>query len=463
MFGKKPTESTDAKYAAAQRTGAPVLDLPQAKLSVVASEVVMQNKSQAGKIHKLLFSKIDPEAIFKIPENELQLQIKELVGEIITENRLFVGKEEQSKIVSGIIDDINGYGPLQILIADDGISDIMVNGPDKIYYEKKGKVYLSDVTFRDHQHLYNIVQKIVSRVGRRVDETNPLCDARLPDGSRVNIVLPPVAIDGCSLSIRKFPKDKINLANLVGNGALSEEMASFLRIATVFRQNIIVSGGTGSGKTTLLNALSELIPDSDRIITIEDAAELQLMQRHVIRLETRPPNIEGNNEIKSRDLIRNALRMRPDRIICGEVRGAEAIDMLQAMNTGHDGSMCTLHANNARETLIRLESMVMLAYPHISIQYIRQQIASSVNLIVYVKKLQDGVRRITKISEVVGIETNTITLQDLFHFESNFDYTSEKVTGSFVSNNVRPKFLSRVSSSSVESDLISKLFSPSSA
>lgn len=459
MFGKRNVEPNIINKSILDEDMSTTSDLQQHSLPSTNSR--NHGSNHIAKIHKILFSRIDTEAIFKIPEDQLQLQIKELISEIITENKFYIGKEEQSRIVSGIIDDINGYGPLQILLSDDSITDIMVNGPESIYYEKKGKVHLSDVVFRDHHHLYNIVQKIVSRVGRRVDETNPLCDARLPDGSRVNIVLPPVAIDGCSLSIRKFPKHKINLTSLVKYGALSEEMASFLKIATIFRQNIIVSGGTGSGKTTLLNALSELIPDSERIVTIEDAAELQLMQAHVVRLETRPPNIEGNNEIKSRDLIRNALRMRPDRIICGEVRGAEAIDMLQAMNTGHDGSMCTLHANNTRETLIRLESMVMLAYPHISLQYIRQQIASSVNLIVYIKKLQDGVRRITKISEVIGIETSAIILQDLFYFESESDYTSGSVTGAFLSNNLRPKFLNKTHNSLKESNIASNLFSSS--
>jgi pilus assembly protein CpaF len=318
-------------------------------------------KAVFERIQVALLERIDASAAAKLPREELQRQIAELIGEIVTEEKLSLTSREQQALTTTLVDDMVGLGPLEPLLADESINDIMVNGPYQVYVERKGKLEVTDIRFRDNSHVMNVAQRIVTRVGRRVDETCPIADARLPDGSRVNVIAPPLAIDGCSISIRKFSKKSITLDVMTRQGNISENLARVLKIGSACRLNIVISGGTGSGKTTMLNAMSQLIDTAERVVTIEDAAELQLQQPHVVRLETRPPNLEGTGEITMRDLVKNALRMRPDRIICGEVRGPEALDMLQAMNTGHDGSMCTLHANNPREALTRMENMSGMA------------------------------------------------------------------------------------------------------
>jgi pilus assembly protein CpaF len=336
-----------------------------------------------------------------------------------------------------------GLGPIEPLLADATVSDILVNGPKQVYVERKGKLELTGVTFRDNAHVMSIATRIVTAVGRRVDESTPLVDARLADGSRVNIIAPPLAIDGCSISIRKFSKKTITLDSMAQSGTISPEMAVVLKIASRARLNIVISGGTGSGKTTTLNALSQMIDEGERICTIEDAAELQLQQPHVVRLETRPPNLEGKGEITMRDLVKNTLRMRPDRIILGEIRGAEAMDVLQAMNTGHDGSLCTIHANRPREALTRLENMVGMSGVNLPAKAVRQQIAAAVHMIVQVSRMRDGGRRIIAITEVVGMEGEIITTQDLFTYQFEGETADGKLKGKFVSSGLRPHFTPR--------------------
>ncbi|MGE0258434.1 MAG: CpaF family protein, partial [Alphaproteobacteria bacterium] len=336
----------------------------------------------------------------------------------------------------------------------ESITDILVNGPKQVYVERRGKLELSDVAFRDDQHLMNVCSKIVTRVGRRIDESTPLVDARLPDGSRVNIIIPPLAIDGASISIRKFSKKSITLDTMSANGSISQAMATVLKIAARCRLNILVSGGTGSGKTTLLNALSRMIDRAERVVTIEDAAELQLQQPHVVRLETRSANLEGSGEITMRGLLKNALRMRPDRIIIGECRGEEALDMLQAMNTGHDGSMSTIHANNPREALTRLENMIGMTGINLPSKATRTQIASAVHLICQVNRMRDGQRRVTQITEVVGMEGDVITTQDLFAYQYEGESADGRLRGTFQSSGIRPAFLPRAQYYGLERALI---------
>jgi pilus assembly protein CpaF len=393
------------------------------------------------RIQTLLMEHIDPAAAAELPRPELAEQVGEVVGELLVQEKINLNLKEQRNLVTLLLDDMLGLGPLEPLLADESISDIMVNGPEQVYVEQHGKLTLTDIKFRDRQHLMNIAQRIVTAVGRRVDETSPICDARLADGSRVNVIAPPLAIDGASISIRKFTKDKITLDKMLAFNSISPPLAKLLKIAGACRLNILISGGTGSGKTTMLNALSRMVDKGERVVTIEDAAELQLQQPHVVRLETRPPNLEGKGEISMRDLVKNALRMRPDRIILGEIRGGEAIDMLQAMNTGHDGSMGTVHANRPREALTRLENMVNMAGLHLPAKAIREQIASSLDMIVQVQRMRDGSRRTTHVTEVVGMEGDVITTQDLFKFEFTGEDENGKLMGDFVSTGVRPHFL----------------------
>ncbi len=395
------------------------------------------------RIQILLMEHIDPAAAAELPRPELAEQVGEVVGELLVQEKINLNLTEQRTLVTLLLDDMLGLGPLEPLLADESISDIMVNGPNQVYVEQHGKLTLTDIKFRDRQHLMNIAQRIVTAVGRRVDETSPICDARLEDGSRVNVIAPPLAIDGASISIRKFTKDKITLDKMLDFKSISPPLAKLLKIAGACRLNILISGGTGSGKTTMLNALSRMVDKGERVVTIEDAAELQLQQPHVVRLETRPPNLEGKGEIDMRDLVKNALRMRPDRIILGEIRGGEAIDMLQAMNTGHDGSMGTVHANRPREALTRLENMVNMAGLHLPAKAIREQIASSLDMIVQVQRMRDGGRRTTHVTEVVGMEGDVITTQDLFKFEFSGEDESGKLVGDFVSTGVRPHFLTK--------------------
>jgi len=411
-----------------------------------ASTASRQSVEEAKlKIQPLVVDRIDIGAAARLEREELGRQIGELVGEILREERLRLNQREQKDLVELLLDDMLGLGPLEPLLAEETVTDILVNGPYQVYIERKGKLELTDVKFRDNQHVLNICSRIVSQVGRRVDESQPLCDARLLDGSRVNIIIPPLAIDGPSISIRKFSKKGITLDIMAKQRNVSENMAKVLKIASRARLNILISGGTGSGKTTLLNAMSQLIDVGERIVTIEDAAELQLQQPHVVRLETRPPNLEGVGEINMRDLVKNTLRMRPDRIILGEVRGAEAMDMLQAMNTGHDGSLGTIHANRPREALTRLENMIGMASVNLPAKAVRTQISSAIDMIVQVSRMRDGVRRITHIMEVVGMEGDVITTQDLYVFEFEGEDQQGNIKGNFKSSGLRPHFLPKAS------------------
>ena len=395
------------------------------------------------RILPLLMDRIDVTKAADLPRDELASQVGAVAAGLLGEEKMSLNALEQRDLVTMLLSDMLGLGPLEALLADDAITDIMVNGPKQVYVESGGKLQLTDVKFRDNDHVMNVATRIVSAIGRRVDESTPLVDARLADGSRVNIIIPPLAIDGPTISIRKFSKKKITLDRMVETENLSEPMARVLKIASRAKLNILISGGTGSGKTTLLNALSRMIDQSERICTIEDAAELQLQQPHVVRLETRPPNLEGEGEIAQRDLVKNTLRMRPDRIILGEIRGAEALDMLQAMNTGHDGSMCTIHANRPREALTRLENMVAMAGVKLPNEAVRSQIASAVNLIVQIARMRDGVRRITHVTEVLGMEGDVVTTQDLFIYAFEGEDEDGKLKGHFVSSGLRPHFAPR--------------------
>ncbi|CAM3187021.1 CpaF family protein [Moritella viscosa] len=383
-------------------------------------------------IREQVFDALDAAAIDSLSKEELTTQLTEGVNILIEQSEYVLPHVVKVGMVSSFVDELTGLGPLQRLMEDDEIADIMINGPDNVFIEKNGKVSKSDVRFLDEAQLISIAKRIASRVGRRVDESEPLCDARLMDGSRVNIVIPPVAIDGTSMSIRKFKKQTITLHDLVGFGALSMEMAQVLTIAARCRLNILISGGTGSGKTTMLNALSAFISDSERIVTIEDAAELQILQPHVVRLETKNAGLEGNGAISARELVINALRMRPDRIIVGECRGGEAFEMLQAMNTGHDGSMSTLHANTPRDAVARVESMVMMGTATLPLEAIRRTIVSSVDLIVQIRRLHDGSRKVMSIAEVIGLEGSSVVLEEIFTFEAGYSEDSNKVVGEFV-------------------------------
>ncbi|HLG88390.1 MAG TPA: CpaF family protein [Alphaproteobacteria bacterium] len=395
------------------------------------------------RIQPLIMDRIDVTAAAELPREEFERQLFGWVNELLSETKTQLNFAEQRDLIELLIADMLGLGPLEPLLADDSVTDIMVNGPKKVYVERRGKLELTDVTFRDNAHVMNIALRIVTRIGRRVDESVPLVDARLADGSRVNIIVPPLAIDGPSISIRKFSKKSITLDTMAEQGNISPEMATLLKIAARCRLNILISGGTGSGKTTLLNAMSRMIDSAERTVTIEDAAELQLQQPHVVRLETRPANLEGEGEITMRDLLRNALRMRPDRIILGEIRGDEAIDVLQAMNTGHDGSMSTIHANRPREALTRLENMIGMSGINLPARALRTQIAGAVNMIIQVNRMRDGMRRVTHVMEIVGMEGDVITTQDLFTFDYEGESADGKLRGNFRSGGVRPHFLPR--------------------
>ena len=394
-------------------------------------------------IQPLVLEHMDVAAAAAMPRATFEAQLDGWVKELLGETKIQLNFVEQRELVQSLVADMLGLGPLEPLIEDETVTDIMVNGAKQVYVERRGKLEPTDVSFRDDQHVMNVATKIVTRIGRRIDESRPLVDARLPDGSRVNIIIPPLAIDGPSISIRKFSKKTITLDTMAQQANISPEMSTLLKIAARCRLNILISGGTGSGKTTLLNALSRLIDPTERTVTIEDAAELQLQQPHVVRLETRPPNLEGSGEITMRDLLRNALRMRPDRIILGEIRGAEALDVLQAMNTGHDGSMSTIHANRPREALTRLENMVGMTGINLPSHAVRTQIAAAVNLILQVNRMRDGVRRVTDVIEVVGMEGDIITTQELFSFQFQGESTDGRLRGTFKSSGVRPHFLPR--------------------
>ncbi len=394
-------------------------------------------------LHKRLLETLNLSALEHASEQNLKMEISSLASEALDEMSVALNKDDRTTLVQELYDEVMGLGPLEPLLKDETVNDILVNGPNRVFVERAGKLQLTDVTFRDERHLLRIIDKIVSAVGRRVDESNPYCDARLADGSRFNCMVPPVAVDGSLVSIRKFKKEKLQIADLVKFGAFTEEMAAYLQAAVSCRLNVIVSGGTGSGKTTTLNALSSFIDNTERVLTIEDTAELQLQQVHVGRMESRPPNVEGKGAVTQRDCLRNALRMRPDRIIVGETRGEEVIDMLQAMNTGHDGSMTTIHANNPRDGISRLENMVAMAGIEMPLKAVRSQIASAVNLIVQASRLQDGSRRMVSITEITGMEGEVISMQEVFRYERLGIEPSGKIIGRFNATGIRSSYSDR--------------------
>ena len=393
------------------------------------------------RIHGRLIDELDLSAMERLEETQLRAQVRQIVFEIIRKDDLALSASEETAFADAVFDEMTGLGPIEPLLKDDSIADILINGADQVYIERKGELELAPVRFADNDHLLRIVNRIVAAVGRRVDESQPLVDARLSDGSRFNAAIAPIAIDGPLVSIRKFKKNPLTLDKLVEFGAMPAAMADFISGAVKCRASTIISGGTGSGKTTLLNALSASISHKERLITIEDAAELQLMQPHVARMETRPPNIEGKGEIKQRELVKNALRMRPDRVILGEVRSEEAFDMLQAMNTGHEGSMATIHANNPRDAITRLEQMVAMGGLKISEDAIRGQIAAAVNFIVQATRLSDGSRKVISIAEITGMEGRVVQLQEIFRFERSHTDDEGRVCGAFRATGIRPKFL----------------------
>ncbi|MCK0149437.1 CpaF family protein [Marivita sp. S6314] len=394
-------------------------------------------------LHRALLDNLNLAALDQATEAELKEEISAITTESLQEKGMVLNREERTSLNQELYDEVKGLGPLETLLKDETVSDILVNGPQQIFVEREGKLQLSDVTFKDEKHLMRIIDKIVSAVGRRVDESNPYVDARLQDGSRFNAMVPPIAVDGSLVSIRKFKTDKLSIDDLVNFGAFTEEMAVYLQAAVATRLNIIVSGGTGSGKTTTLNALSSFIDDAERILTIEDTAELQLQQTHVGRMESRPANVEGKGAVTPRDCLKNALRMRPDRIIVGETRGEEVIDMLQAMNTGHDGSMTTIHANSARDGVSRLENMIAMAGIEMPLKAMRSQISSAVNLIVQASRLQDGSRRMTSITEITGMEGEVISMQEIFRFQRVGLTPENKIIGHFTATGVRSNFSER--------------------
>jgi pilus assembly protein CpaF len=404
------------------------------------------------KIHKRLLEEIDLTKLTDNDANELRLQIKQAVNQLLLEENALLTSSERDRLVDDILNETMGLGPLEPLLRDRSITEIMINGPYMVFVERKGKLTETNVKFKDNAHLLQIIDRIVSAVGRRVDETQPLCDARLKDGSRFNCVIPPLALDGALVTIRKFSKDPYKIQDLINFGSLNEQAAMLLKGFVEARLNIVISGGTGSGKTTLLNVLSSFIPDDERIVTIEDTAELQLQQRHVARMETRPANIEGRGEINQRDLVKNALRMRPERIVLGECRGGETLDMLQAMNTGHDGSLTTLHANNPRDAIRRMETMVMMAGYDLPQKAIREQISSAVHVVIQASRLSDGSRRVMNITELVGMEGDVILIQDIFSFVQYGLDENKKVIGEFKYTGVRPKFMDVLVAEGVDID-----------
>ena len=395
-------------------------------------------------VHRILISRLDLEKLSRVNSNQARQAVSGLVNEIVTEQRIPLSFEEQEKVQNDLLDEVFGLGPLEPLLKDPKISDILVNDKDHVFVEKGGILRRVDTSFRDDRHLLQIIDRIVSRVGRRVDESSPMVDARLPDGSRVNAIIPPLALDGPSMSIRRFGTGPIGSNQLVALKSISAEMMEVLAAAVRARISILISGGTGAGKTTFLNILSQYIPQSERIITIEDAAELQLAQENIVRLETRPPNVEGQGAIRQRQLLINCLRMRPDRIILGEVRGEEAFDMLQAMNTGHEGSMATIHANTPRDALSRLESMVAMSNLNLPEKTVRQQIAGAIGIVVQISRMSDGSRKMMSVTEITGMEENVVSMQEIFKFTKKGIGPDGKVIGAFEPTHIRPKFLERL-------------------
>jgi pilus assembly protein CpaF len=401
------------------------------------------------RIHGKLVDKLDLTRVGELEGDVLRREIRLVIEHLCDTEDTLLNRNERERLVEEVLDETFGLGPLELLLKDATISDILINGPKNIYVERRGKVEKTAVVFRDNNHLMQIIDRIVSKVGRRVDEVCPMVDARLQDGSRVNAIIPPLALDGACVSIRRFGSNPLKLEDLLNFKAFTPEMVMLLEGAIKARLNIVISGGTGSGKTTLLNTLSSFISNSDRIVTIEDAAELQLQQDHVVRLETRPPNIEGKGQISATDLVRNALRMRPERIIIGECRGAETLDMLQAMNTGHEGSLTTIHANSPRDAVARMETMITMAGFELPLKALRQQIASAVDLIVQANRLQGGPRKITKITEILGMEQDTIVMQDIYHYAKEGIDENGRAFGAFEATGVRPNFMDRLEAAGV--------------
>ncbi|QPQ55238.1 CpaF family protein [Allosphingosinicella flava] len=458
----RPPEPAADPFPEAEAAAMPVADdaanAPQSDaMSRLADRVAASGEAGSSKVagfeasvHKIkeqvlprLLERVDPEAASMLSKDELAEEFRPIIGEVLAELKINLNRREQFALEKVLVDELLGLGPLEELLNDPEISDIMVNGPQQTFVEKKGKLQIAQIQFRDEEHLFQIAQRIVNKVGRRVDQTTPLADARLPDGSRVNVIVPPLSLRGTAISIRKFSEKPITLDMMKGYGSMSDKMATALKVAGASRFNIVISGGTGSGKTTMLNALSKMIDPGERVITIEDAAELRLQQPHWLPLETRPPNLEGQGAITIRDLVVNALRMRPDRIILGEIRGPECFDMLAAMNTGHDGSMCTLHSNSPREALARMENMVMMSDIKVPKEAISRQIADSVDLIVQVKRLRDGSRRTTNITEVIGMEGDVIVTQELFKFEYLDETPDGKIIGEYRAMGLRPYTLEK--------------------
>jgi len=420
---------------------------PMAETAIAPADKEVKRKDRLAEVrlelHKELLDNLNLSALGNASEKDLRAEINAIASEALEEMSVVLTHDERAHLYQELFDEVTGLGPIEPLLKDDTVNDILINGPKQIFVERDGKLELSTITFKDEKHLMRIIDKIVSAVGRRVDESNPYVDARLADGSRFNAMVPPIAVDGSLVSIRKFKKDKLGIDDLVSFGAFSEEMAAYLQAAVACRLNIIVSGGTGSGKTTALNALSSFIDNSERILTIEDTAELQLQQTHVGRMESRPANVEGKGAVSPRDCMKNALRMRPDRIIVGETRGEEVIDMLQAMNTGHDGSMTTIHANSARDGVSRMENMIAMAGIEMPLKAVRSQIASAVNLIVQVSRLQDGSRRMTSITEITGMEGDVISMQEVFKFQRVGLTPENKILGHFTATGVRSHYSER--------------------
>ncbi len=455
-FGKKnqigppPGEAiaNDVPVELTQRSDLrPIADTPSA-ISLIRDQVLIR---------------IEPSVAVKMSQDVLTNRVYQLITEIANEKKQLLNHNEQLDLASEIVDDMIGLGPLEPLLRDDTIADILVNGPSKVYVERSGKLQLTKLHFRNNAHVLHVAQRIASFVGRRIDESSPMLDARLADGSRVNVVIPPLSLKGPCISIRKFSHVALTFSKFVQLGTLSQEMARALEIAARARLNIIISGGTGSGKTTMLDALSSMIDKAERIITIEDAAELQLQQPHVIQLETRPSNIEGQGQISQRDLVRNALRMRPDRIIVGEVRGSEAFDMMQAMNTGHNGSMSTVHANSSRDALARIENMILMANANLPMRAIRGQIVSALDLVIQTERMRDGVRRVTEVTELAGLEEETVLLRNLFSYHYTGENSDGTLRGTFEAHGGRPHFLARLEYFGLGSAFLAALGGPSPA
>ncbi|PRY25106.1 pilus assembly protein CpaF [Aliiruegeria haliotis] len=456
-YKKQAPEAVQAANSAPRVEAAPAAPAPRtqrksASKPKAAAQVTPMDKEQKRKeklaevkveLHKALLDNLNLAALETASEQDLRAEIAAIAAESLEEMAVVLNKDERLSLHQDLYDEVTGLGPLEPLLKDDTVNDILVNGPKQIFIERSGKLEVSEITFKDERHLLRIIDKIVSAVGRRVDESNPYVDARLADGSRFNAMVPPIAVDGSLVSIRKFKKDKLGVDDLVKFGAFTEEMAAYLQAAVACRLNIIVSGGTGSGKTTTLNALSSFIDNSERILTIEDTAELQLQQTHVGRMESRPANVEGKGSVSQRDCLKNALRMRPDRIIVGETRGEEVIDMLQAMNTGHDGSMTTIHANSARDAVSRLENMIAMAGIEMPLKAVRSQIASAVNLIVQASRLQDGSRRMVSVTEITGMEGEVISMQEVFRYERLGLQNDGKIIGRFNATGVRSFYSDR--------------------